>query len=225
MRRVPTAMLISSLFLCCCVLTASAQAPGYAQLLFPERDNVLTGVMTITGSASHPSFVYYELSFALDPNETGTWFPIGERMTTEVQDGNLGIWDTTLISDGSYQLRLEVVLAEDVILEARVEGLQIRNYTAPDVVETPSVTEATAFIQTPTMEPTWTPIPQLTGTQPTPPEAQTRVVQAFAFGAALGGAALLGTGIFLAARRDMRSRRAQRKMRSLLRSSEDRMQE
>jgi len=225
MRRVHTAMLISSLLLCCCIFTAAAQAPGYAQLISPERDDVLTGVVTITGFASHPSFLYYELSFAVDPNETDTWFPIGERMTTEVQDGNLGVWDTTLISDGNYLLRLQVVLEDDAVLEARIDGLQIRNYSDPDVMDTPSVMQPTAYVETPTMQPTWTPMPQLTESQSNPPPAQTRVVQAFAFGAVLGGAALVGTGLFLAARRDMRSRREQRKMRSLLRSSEDRIQE
>jgi len=213
------------------VSTASAQSSRAAQIDSPAPADRLSGMVTIAGSATDPAFVAYELSFSLDPDETETWFPIGERMTTSVRDDNLGIWDTTLVSDGNYQLRLQVFLEDGTVLEAIVDRLQVQNDTTPIpsiVVGTqPAPTSSTptppASVADPV--PTGTPLPLEFQEEQAPPAPGSRVGRALGLGALAGGAALILTGLFLAARRDIRKRQEQRKMRNLLRRSEEQMKE
>jgi hypothetical protein len=69
----------------------------------------------------------------------------------------LATWDTTIITDGDYVLRLRVHLTDGSTREAVVPGLRVRNYSP---IETPTsiplAPEATAL---PTVTPTSTPLP------------------------------------------------------------------
>jgi hypothetical protein len=57
------------------------------------------------GTATDPRFDKYELHYGPDP-----WIPIGDNpYEGQVTDGELGVWDTTEVNDGSYTLRLRVV--------------------------------------------------------------------------------------------------------------------
>ncbi len=102
-----------------------AQVPGFAEISRPSAGEALSAVVTIEGTASHPAFQAYAISFAYDPNPTHTWFPIGDRSTTPVSDGRLALWDTTGITPGTYQVRLTVLLEGGRSLEAIVGGLVI----------------------------------------------------------------------------------------------------
>jgi hypothetical protein len=115
---------------------ALAQAPGYAEILAPEAGTALQGVITISGSANHPAMVSYDLSFGYADNPTGTWFPILEGSTAPVVRDRLALWDTTTLTDGVYDLRLQVLLQDGTVLEAIAAGLRIRNYSP---VETPTL--------------------------------------------------------------------------------------
>jgi hypothetical protein len=179
------------------------QAPGFADITHPQDGEVLHGVVTIEGSAAHPAFVAYELSFAYDPNPTDTWFPIVDDVQTPVTDGRLGLWDTTSITDGDYQLRLYVVLENDSRLEAYARNLQVRNTTpaeAQPAREEPIPSTATPAAATETPAPTVVPVilSQRSGTQ--------KVLQSLKIGAFLGTLSLLLFASYTIFRKIVRSR-------------------
>lgn len=160
------------------------QAPGFADISRPQDGEVLRGVVTIEGSAAHPAFVAYELSFAYDPNPTDTWFLIVDDFQTPVTDGRLGLWDTTNITDGDYQLRLLVILENDSHLEAYAQGLRIRNTTPVETqpaLYDQTITSPAPTTPTQTSAPTIMPVivPHRTGTQ--------KVLQSLKIGGFLGG--------------------------------------
>lgn len=197
--------------------TVSAQAPGYAEITFPQPGEAIFGLVTIEGSAAHPSFVAYELSFAHHPNTSDTWFPIMQPFKAQVTEGKLGIWDTTIITDGNYQLRLRVWLTSGNVLEAIVSNLRIRNIiptetltmTLPDARPSPSPIAPTS-----TPRPTPMPLPINDG--------PTRVMRAFVIGGIVSTLSLLLIGGYFAIRKSMRQRWASLRMRQLHRQTEQR---
>ena len=220
MRMMLRSIFAAGIYLCLGLSSAAAQAPGYANIETPLRTQVLSGITTITGSASHPSFEAYELSFALSADQFGTWFQIGESMNTAVANGNLGVWDTTGLSDGFYQLRLQVFLENGAVLESVVDNLQIRNYSAA-ILATESAGSTVPATATAMPQPTLTLAAPIQPGSETPPAA--RVFSALSLGAALGGIGILGLGLLFTLRKDLGQRRHQVRMRQLLRqrSGED----
>jgi len=71
----------------------------------PANGTQASGVLTILGRASSPEFESYRLEFQ---GESGDWVVLMES-TAPVENGVLGVWDTTLLPSGLYALRLTVV--------------------------------------------------------------------------------------------------------------------
>ena len=124
------------------------QAPGYAEITVPEPGSSVQGIVTVRGSANHPSFASYDLAFSYPEDSTGTWFAIGPSVTSPVVDGALGLWDTSQISPGRYVLRLRVLLSTGAVLEAQVRdvrlGLPPSASSAAPASPTPALGPATA---------------------------------------------------------------------------------
>jgi hypothetical protein len=79
----------------------------------------------------------------------------------------MGAWDTNLITDGNYNLRLVVILQDGTRVDTAVTGLRVRNYS-PIETSTPTPVTPTATLspgERPTA--TATPVPTITPT-PTP---------------------------------------------------------
>jgi len=129
----------------------------------PFAGQALQGVIAITGNSAIPGFASAELSFAYANDPTGTWFLIAESQIA-VENSPLMQWDTTTITDGEYQLRLVVRLANGQQQIASVTGLRVRNYTP---VETETPTPSATLLPGNTPEPTVTPAPTLTPIPPT----------------------------------------------------------
>lgn len=134
-----------------------AQVPGFAEITNPVEGQSLSGVVTIEGTASHPSFQSYSVSFAYDPNPTGTWFTIADQVQAPVSDGRLAVWDTSSLTPGIYQLRLTVAVEDGQSLESVVGKLRVGPQAAPF---------------TPTTAATPTIVPQLPPGQSKPPLGQ-----------------------------------------------------
>ena len=120
------------------VLTSPVLAPT-AQLVDPvivepRPGDVLQGVVKIAGSDDVPGFVSTEVSFSYADDPTGTWFLIAASVQPVTND-SLATWDTTVITDGDYVLRLRVYLTDGNSRETILSGLRVRNYTP---VETPT---------------------------------------------------------------------------------------
>jgi hypothetical protein len=104
-----------------------AQDQGVAVITSPLEGAILSGLVPVTGTATHPQFQRYELSFAYSPNPTDTWFPLGSPAGTQVVNEIIGRWDTTQITDGVYTLRLRVYFSDTAYLEAFVTNIRVQN--------------------------------------------------------------------------------------------------
>ena len=103
-------------------------AVGAAEIADPQPGQALRGVVLIQGTAEHPAFDHYEVSFAYEPNPTADWFAIEAAGASPVQNGQLASWDTTQIADGAYQLRLRVFSNDGgAPLEFVTAGLAVAN--------------------------------------------------------------------------------------------------
>jgi hypothetical protein len=122
----------------------------------PHPGDVLQGVVAVTGSSDVEGFLSAETSFSYTDDPTGTWFLISTS-TQPVSNNRLVTWDTTVITDGNYVMRLQVNLTNGTSREFLVPQLRVRNYTP---VETPTplplAPEATPL---PTSMSTMTPFP------------------------------------------------------------------
>ena len=129
----------------------------------PVEGQILSGVVDIIGTNQIADFSHSELAFsnALGPIET--WFPISSS-SNSVEADLIFSWDTTLITDGDYRLRLRVFSEDSVISEFVIPIITIRNYT-PTIVPSPIATSvvlaptATILIatETPALKPTGLP--------------------------------------------------------------------
>ena len=153
--RILACSLFFGMVLASSVLARNAQF-GDPVIVSPRPGDVLQGVVTIAGSSDVTGFVSAEVSFTYADDPTGTWFMIAMNSLPVFND-RLATWDTTVITDGDYVLRLRVYLTDGSSREALVSGLRVRNYT---MVETPTpmalAPEATPLS---TITPTATPFP------------------------------------------------------------------
>lgn len=194
-----------------------AQAPGYAEILDPQGGEAISGVYTIRGSASHPSFLAYQLSFAQMDDPMETWFLLGDPQTTPVQEGGIGLWETTGISDGEYRLRLEVFLENEQSIVTVVEGIRVRNRsTVETATALPVAAQVTATQSPPTKTPRPTPLP------PASVDGTLSIQQGFFAGIILGLLFLSSLGIYLFMRRRARQRWGMMQMRQVLRNQDRR---
>jgi hypothetical protein len=109
-------------------------------------------LVPIEGSASHPQFQKYEVHYGSQPNPGDQWTPVaGSPFSVPVVQGRLGLWDTTIIPDGLYSLRLRVVRLDGNYDEYYVRGIVVSN-TQPTATPTPEATPTSS-------EPTNTPAP------------------------------------------------------------------
>ncbi|MCG2796750.1 MAG: hypothetical protein L6427_12990, partial [Actinomycetia bacterium] len=84
--------------------------PPTAEITFPQKDSLVSGVVEIEGSAYGYNFASYRLEYkeGHDPEGPYGWLPIGEAHYEPVQDGVLETWDTTQLTEGPYLIRLTV---------------------------------------------------------------------------------------------------------------------
>ena len=165
--------------------TASIAAPPkqgeLAVITAPADNDVVRGVVSIIGSAVHPAFDRYELAYAVEPvTSNDQWVGIGEVGREQVVNGELAKWDTTILPDGSYSLRLRVVRNDGNYSETEVKHVVVANAVptetpTPSASPTPTTTPTplpptpTIVIELPTPEATPTPrVLTVTETLPTP---------------------------------------------------------
>lgn len=188
---------------------AAAQgAPGLV-ITAPQSGQVIQGLAVISGSVTLLGFSYYELAFSYHDDPTGTWFLL-QTSSLPVSEGELGVWDTSTLTDGDYDLRLRAYLLDGSFQEIIVSGLHVRNYTpAPTTAPTatasplPGLVVPTALLATPVPATVIQTYPTPT---PMPPNPASLEVSAI-YGALQQGALLtlllfLGMALFLRLRRD-----------------------
>jgi PKD repeat protein/Tol biopolymer transport system component len=102
-------------------------------ILSPIPGNTVAGNVQVIGSASHPNFLQYQLEYSPDPNPGNLWFLATGVVQTPMQNGLLGIWNTTATQDGVYQLRLRVFLRDGTDLSTIVNNVRVQNRAATPI--------------------------------------------------------------------------------------------
>jgi len=188
------------------LLIAMQDSPPVA-LTAPHADEILRGEITITGTMNVAGFVSAQLDFSYASNPTDTWFTI-QAFTQPVEGSTLAVWDTALITDGNYVLRLRVYFEDGTFQEATVP-VRIGNDIVPTITPAPTTTPApvTGSMPTPFLlaaSPTPTEVPRPTPTAlPANPASLGRIE----IYTSLGRGALVILGLFALAGLILRVRR------------------
>jgi len=143
-------------------LPESGQPEVY--ISFPSQDATVFGVVAVMGTVSVPNFDHYNVEYGLGENPIGWGWVSGPHLAP-VRDGQITVWDTSLLAPGVYTLR---VTAWDRL--GRTYEARVRCVVAPPPTETPTPTvESPTFTPTPTETPTGTSIPPTETPTPVPP--------------------------------------------------------
>lgn len=163
-------------------------SPGFTA---PLENAALNGIVTISGSAP----AAWELAFAYPNDPTGTWFLLASSSDPFTGD-LLAAWDTTLITDGPYTLRLRVFAADsiqDYFLNIRIRNNSPTETPTPIETPTPTITLTASLTRQPSATPTVTYTPAL---PPTPLPANPAALQTDEIGLHFGTGALTVAAIF-----------------------------
>jgi len=144
-------LIIAAVIALASAATFTAHAQGEAcQITWPREEAILSGVVKVRGSSTHPNFWKYELAVA--PEGTDDWrvLTVSEH---QVVEGVLALWDTTAFPDGRWKLRLRTVDRSGNYLEQIVRNLIIAN-KIPTPAPTPTPTPTPSPSPTPRPAPT-----------------------------------------------------------------------
>jgi hypothetical protein len=83
----------------------SGCVPGEVILTSPEPGQEVSGIVTLVGTVDVDNFGFYKYEVA--PQGTDIWATISAGREI-VRNGDVGLWDTSVLTPGDYQLRLEV---------------------------------------------------------------------------------------------------------------------
>ncbi|MGE5376513.1 MAG: hypothetical protein ACM3XO_15755 [Bacteroidota bacterium] len=151
-------------------LLAAQESP--VAISSPKPGALLRGQVSISGTTNDPNFLSAQLDFSYDSAPVETWFPL-QTLPQPVSDSLLYTWDTTLISDGNYILRLRVFLGDGTVQEVKIP-VTVQNDAQPTPTSIPATAtpeEVTVLVPTPFLlapSPTPTELPRPTPT-PLPP--------------------------------------------------------
>ncbi|MBK8023431.1 MAG: SH3 domain-containing protein [Chloroflexi bacterium] len=166
--------LVAVLLLLLLMLTAGFQgfepvgppANPNAVITWPPPIYLLRGTVEIRGTANVQGMIghYIEFrplnaDFTVRDDASAGWTPATLPINVPVVDNVLGTWDTTVVDDGAYEIRLAVITSTGT-LTSRVSPLRIENNPPPFVQVQPPVVVATQVVfptQPPAPLPTATP--------------------------------------------------------------------
>jgi hypothetical protein len=211
-------MLALGLLLLAGPLGQVVQSQTLGQITSPRDRAQVRGLVPIEGSATHPQFQKYEIHYGPEPNPANQWTPVaGSPFGVPVVQGRLGLWDTTIIPDGIYTLRLRVVRLDGNYDEYMVHGIQVLNSQptetptpeasptpeAPTNTPEPTVTVVIGVptVASPTARPSSTPMPTALPSETPEPRVDLpfqNVSDAACWGAGATVAVFVGIGLFFA---------------------------
>jgi hypothetical protein len=174
------------------------------EITSPGANARLRGTTEIRGSAYLGEiFQFYKVEYQPLGAPPDEWI-VFSSATEQVRDGHLGWWDTTIVPDGTYNLKLTVVKKDGNYEQTSPRQVVVANAeptATPTPTETPTPTP-TVVLVTPTVvvvQPTvvrFTPTPTLVATRTSLPEIPSSiplpdmgiVFNSFLFGALVAGA-------------------------------------
>jgi hypothetical protein len=156
---------------------AAPQYQARSVITYPSDGMTISGVVDVAGVATHPNMSLYQVRFAAGPRPTGDtqWIDfVYVEDGTQVDNGVLGTWDTTIIPDGQYTLALAVWGAGDA---ASPYVFTVMNLTVNNAVPVAEPTEEPPTpepLPTAVIGPTATPFAIEQPPTPTVPASPTR---------------------------------------------------
>src|SRR5262245_14386768 len=112
---------------------------GNAAILAPQPGGVVSGIVQIEGTASlGGDFQYFKVEVA--PSGTEAWGDLTGQAHDQVVNGQLGVWDSAAVPDGSYSIRLRVVDPTGNYCEALVTNIAVQN-SGPTDTPTPAIVD------------------------------------------------------------------------------------
>lgn len=103
-------------------LSVSGCVPNQLSLTFPEAGDEISGSIELVGTVNIPNFGFYKYEVA--PAASEVWATIAAGRAV-VNEGPLGLWDTTALTPGDYQLRLVVVDNQGTELPACIVPVRV----------------------------------------------------------------------------------------------------
>lgn len=103
---------------------ANAQGcvPDQLMITSPEPAEEIKGTVDLQGTVNIPNFGFYKYEVA--PQGSETWVTISAGRTVRINE-SLGLWDTTALTPGDYQLRVVVTDNEGQSLPACVIPVRV----------------------------------------------------------------------------------------------------
>lgn len=86
--------------------STSGCIPNQLILTAPESGQEVLGTVNLVGTVNIPNFGFYK--YEVSPQGAETWVTISAGREIVI-NGNIGLWDTSSLQPGDYQLRLVVV--------------------------------------------------------------------------------------------------------------------
>lgn len=194
MRLFDRSLLVCQMLLIAVLIPVNAQVSSDEPVVIsPRNGEAIQGRVEISGNTEMSGFQRTELEFRYVNDPKGTWFLLAET-DQAVNPGKIAEWDTSIISDGNYDLRLSVCLTDGTCKNTIVQGIRVRNYSP---VETPTPTDPVATSQVIVTKDT--PIPTRTP-RPTRPvfESNPAILTPSDLNSSLIRGGIVGIGFFLA---------------------------
>lgn len=110
------------------LFNTQAQVTPGLYVVSPSEGQAVAGMVEIVGSVPDVSFDYAEVSYAFSGSEAPNWFLIN-KLDQPVMDARLAVWDTTLITDGLYRLKVTVYRKDGTSDELILNDIRVANYT------------------------------------------------------------------------------------------------
>jgi len=138
--------------------------PTQPVVISPRAGEAVIGQTEISGVTVLTGFQRVEVEYRYTNDPKNTWFLIAED-DKPVNPGKITDWDTSLISDGIYDLRVTVFVKDNQSVSTTIAGLRIRNYSPVETATPPdpgrlaaSLTPAATVVPTRTPRPTLPPL-------------------------------------------------------------------
>ena len=97
--------------------------PGEIILTSPEPGQEVSGTITLTGTVNVENFGFYK--YGVSSQGADTWATISASRKP-VNNGDIGLWDTSSLTPGDYQLRLEVTNNQGEIYPPCIISVRVR---------------------------------------------------------------------------------------------------
>ncbi len=140
------------------------------EIVAPSAGSTVRGQVVVGGTASHPDFWKYEIRVAPGQNPNlsdDQWYRVVVR-EQPVIGGQLAVWDTTVLPDGPYTVRLRVVRNDGNWQNFDVLPLYVSNQVVPTSTPLPPTPAPPSPTAPPTATPVLEPSPTIDLNTPTP---------------------------------------------------------